>query len=361
MKGNGEEVQDKLRVVRGFLADGLALRLRGIDWFAWITGGGSSAVLLAAETGIAEVVVTCDGAWVVTDEIEARRLCDEELPPGLNVRAAAWASPEARETLTGQLTKGCSIVSDRPAAGEGRLPEQLLAAKRILVPAEMERYRRVGRLAAEAMTEALQTCRPDWSEDALAAAGAGALISRGLAPALVMAAGERRMQLYRHPMPSSEAVGGMAMLVFCARGCGLYANLTRFVSFTGISSEILERHRQVLEVEAKVLELSRPGADLGSLYQALAEAYLAAGHPQAIREHHQGGTTGYLSREVLATPGSTERIATGSALAWNPSLAGAKIEDTFLVTGSGLENLTRDPAWPAAEVAGRERPLVLQR
>lgn len=361
MKGNWEEVEEKLRVVRGLLADGSALRLRGIDWFAWITGGGSSAVLLAAENGIAEVVVTARDAWVVTDEIEAKRLCDEELPPGLSVRAAAWASPEARETLIGQLTKGCRVVSDRPAAGEGRLPEQLLAAKRILVPAEMERYRRVGRLAAEAMTEALQACRPDWSEEALAAAGAGALMRRGLAPALVMAAGARRMQIYRHPMPSSEALGGLAMLVFCARGCGLYANLTRFLSFSGLSSEILERHRQVREVEARVLELSQPGTDLGSLYQSLAEAYLAAGHPHAIREHHQGGTTGYLSREVLAIPGSAERIAIGTPLAWNPSLAGAKIEDTFLVTGSGLENLTRDPAWPVAEVEGRERPLVLER
>ena len=348
-------------MVRGYLGDGLALRLRGIDWFAWITAGGSSAVLLAAETGIAEVVVTSCGAWVVTDEIEARRLGDEELPPGLDLRAAAWASPEARETLTRQLTKGCRVVSDRPAAGEERLPEPLLAAKRILVPAEMGRYGRVGRLAAEAMTEALQTCRPNWSEDALAAAGAGALIRRGLAPALVMAAGMRRMQLYRHPMPRSEALGGLAMLVFCARGCGLYANLTRFVSFTGISSKVLERHSQVREVEARVLELSRPGADLGSLYQALEEAYLAAGHGQAIREHHQGGTTGYLSREVLATPGSAERIAIGTPLAWNPSLAGAKIEDTFLVTSSGLENLTLDPAWPTTEVDGRERPLILER
>lgn len=360
MKGTWEEVQEKLRVVRGCLGEGLALRLRGIDWFAWLTAGGSNAVLLAAETGIAEVVVTSGDAWVVTDEIEARRLSDEELPPGLEVRATAWACPQARETLSGQLIRGCTVISDRPAAGEKSLPDRLLSAKRILVPAEMERYRKVGRLAAEAMTEALQACRPDWSEEALAAAGAGALISRGLAPALVMAAGKRRMQLYRHPMPSSETLGGLAMLVFCARGCGLYANLTRFVSFSGIPAEILERHRQVREVEAKVLELSRPGADLGSLYLALIQSYLTAGHPQAIREHHQGGTTGYLSREVLATPGSAERIAIGTPLAWNPSLAGAKIEDTFLVTGSGLENLTLDPAWPTVVVAGRKRPLVME-
>lgn len=47
------------------------------------------------------------------------------------------------------------------------------------------------------------------------------------------------------------------------------------------------------------------------------------------------------------------------ALAWNPSLAGAKVEDTFLLTEGGLLNLTEDPFWPAVEVGGEEaaRPL----
>ncbi|MET0857895.1 MAG: peptidase M24, partial [Telluria sp.] len=54
------EVAAKLALARQWLADSGAgaLRLRGIDWFAWLTAGGSSAVLLAAETGVAEVLVT---------------------------------------------------------------------------------------------------------------------------------------------------------------------------------------------------------------------------------------------------------------------------------------------------------------
>jgi hypothetical protein len=44
------------------------------------------------------------------------------------------------------------------------------------------------------------------------------------------------------------------------------------------------------------------------------------------------------------------------ALAWNPSLAGAKVEDTFLLTEEGLLNLTEDPSWPTVAVGGRRRP-----
>jgi hypothetical protein len=75
------------------------------------------------------------------------------------------------------------------------------------------------------MTEVLQAAQPTWTEYQLAGAGAEALWSRGLHPALTLVAGERRLPLYRHATPTGEKIGRQAMLVFCARGYGLYANL----------------------------------------------------------------------------------------------------------------------------------------
>lgn len=49
------------------------------------------------------------------------------------------------------------------------------------------------------------------------------------------------------------------------------------------------------------------------------------------------------------------------AVAWNLSLSGAKIEDTFIILLDGkLENLTFDPNFPSVEVAGRLRPVSLE-
>jgi Xaa-Pro aminopeptidase len=226
----------------------------------------------------------------------------------------------------------------------------------VLCAAEQERYRRLGREAAEAMTEVMHMARPDWTEWQLAGAGAAALYRRGIEPALVLAAGERRLQLYRHPTPSSERLGQRAMLVFCARRHGLYANLTRFVGF-GIAPEA---QRDLMTVEATGLDAVRPGNSLSAVYHALDQAYRHVGRDDAIREHHQGGITGYLAREIIATPSTATALEAGMAFAFNPSLAGIKIEDTFLLGPNGLENLTFDPDWPATNVQGRMRPLWLE-
>jgi len=98
---------------------------------------------------------------------------------------------------------------------------------------------------------------------------------------------------------------------------------------------------------------------LGEVLSAIQGAYRAIGRPEAFEEHHQGGIAGYRPREVLATPGERTHLEEGMTVAWNPSLPGAKAEDTFLITRDGLENLTFDPNWPTVEVEGRRRPDLL--
>jgi hypothetical protein len=352
------EVAAKLALLRDALAQAGAgaIRLRGIDWFAWVTAGGSSAVLLAAETGVAEVLVSRDDACVLTDEIEAARLRDEEVPPGFSFHVEPWAEPELRARYVLEVADGRPVLSDRPANGEQALPAALRQRRMVLGPGEQQRYRELGRAAAEAMTEALRAARPGWTEYELAGAGAQALWRRGIHPALVLAAGERRLPRYRHATPSSDPIASRAMLVFCARRHGLYANLTRFVSFGAASAG----QHDLMTVEATGLDAIQPGRSLASVYFALEQAYRHANRPDAIREHHQGGITGYLAREIVASPLTAAELETGMAFAFNPSFSGVKIEDTFLLNPDGLENLTCDPAWPATNVQGRMRPLWLE-
>lgn len=355
------EVSHKLELIRKALteAEAQGVRFRGTDWFAWATAGGSNTVLLTAETGVAEVLVTLDDAWVLTDEIEAQRLQDEELPASFKLHVNSWADGAAREDFVREATNGGKVLSDRPIPHvEKRLPPSLQQHKKVLMSSELERYRQVGRKASEAMTEVLKAAKPTWREYQLAGAGAEALWERGLHPALTLVAGDRRLPLYRHPTPSQEAIGRQAMMVFCARGYGLYANLTRFVVFGSLDNSQLHSH--IREVEAQALNLCQPGTSLNTVYDALAEAYQQHGYSNAIRQHHQGGTTGYLAREVVANPNTTDALAENMAVAWNPSLPGAKIEDTFVILRDGLENLTFDPNFPSIKVAGRLRPVPLE-
>ncbi|GBE91281.1 M24 family metallopeptidase [Nostoc cycadae] len=124
-------------------------------------------------------------------------------------------------------------------------PQRLLADEDWVSTPQTDADRQVGQKASAAMTEVLKAARPTWTEYQLAGAGAEALWARGLHPALTLVAGDRRLPLYRHATPTGEKLGRQAMLVFCARGYGLYANLTRFVCFGSLSKNEAELHRHV--------------------------------------------------------------------------------------------------------------------
>jgi Xaa-Pro aminopeptidase len=357
------ELETKLAIVRATLErDGaVAARLRGVDWFAWATCGGSNVVILTTETGVGEVFVTRDMALVLTDEIEAARLAAEEIPPGLEVWAAPWNDAVARQAFVESIVGTGRVISDRPLLGEFPLPIDLIAAKRRLLPDELERYRVLGRESAEAMTEVMKAARPDWTEWQLAGAGAEALWRRGIEPTLTLVGGEARLPHFRHATATHVPLGARAMLVFCGRRHGLYANLTRFVYFREPTAQEETLIEHVARVEAVTFAASTPGSTAGAVYDVIVRAYAELGHPGEELRHHQGGTTGYLSREAFALPGLRLPIEDVTALAWNPSLPGAKIEDTVVTSLNGIEILTLDPVWPTVEVDGRPRPDVLVR
>jgi len=359
-----DELRRKLSTVRAVLeAERLsALRLRASDWFAWATCGGSNVVLLTTDIGIAEVLITRGGVCVLTDEIEAERLRVEELPRPFEVFACPWtARPAAWDAAARERAGGGAIASDRPGPGEVPLPRALLQARWSLLPEEIDRYRALGREAAEAMTEVLLAAKPEWTGFELAGASSEALQVRGIEPALILVGGERRLPVFRHPTVTGEKLGSRAMLVFCARRHGLFANLTRFVYFRPPTATERETDGAVGEVEADALDALRPGATLGAMYEVFVQSYARHGQRGAERAHHQGGTCGYLSRDVVAVPGSAVAVQRDNAVAFNPSLPGAKIEDTVLVHEGALEVLTLDPRWPARSVRGRTRPDLLVR
>jgi Xaa-Pro aminopeptidase len=358
------ELDAKLATVRAAVErEGLAaVRLRGTDWFAWATCGGSNTVLLTTDTGVAEVLITARGIWVLTDVIEEARLAQEELPAGIPLVACPWTErPAALDAAVHELSGGGRVASDRPAAGEVPLPRQLVEARWSLLPPEIDRYRALGRDAAAALHEVMREAKPEWTGFELAGAGAEALWSRGIEPALTLVAGERRLPVHRHATASAERLGSRAMMVFCARRHGLFANLTRFVYFRSPSAQERALDEAVAAVEGEILDALRPGATLGAIYDESVRAYARAGHPGGEKKHHQGGSCGYLSRDALALPGSKLALQRDNASAFNPSLPGAKIEDTVLVRDGGVEVLTVAAGWPMREVRGRQRPDLLVR
>ncbi|MES2743374.1 MAG: M24 family metallopeptidase [Pseudomonadota bacterium] len=354
------ETRAKLGVMRAWLAEAGAgaVRLRGVDWFAWATAGACGAPRLSAECGAAEVLVTPRAAYLLCDQDEADRLRCAPLGADWTWQVAPWMQRPLREHFVANAADGGPVLSDRPHLQERLLPALAHAARLVLTASERERYRGVGRLAAAAAGEALRAARPGWTEYELAGAAAHALWARGLQPAMVLAASAERARRWHQPAPSVQPLGQGAMLAVCARRHGLHANLIRCVQF---SAGAAERDAAILALEAVALDACEVDQPLCQVFLALDGAYAYAGQPDALSRHPQGGITGYQAREVLATRHSETRLRDGMALAFQPALHGGQVEDTFLLENGELDNLTCDPAWPSAMVQGRRRPLTLER
>src|SRR5690606_11446692 len=108
-----------------------------------------------------------------------------------------------------------------------------------------------------------------------------------------------------------------------------------------------------------------PGKSGAELFEEITRLYAEAGYPGEWELHHQGGATGYASRDWRATPYEAKRVRENQAFAWNPSITGTKSEYTIVVTGEGFTLLTKGSGrWPvhSVEVDGGvvERPDILR-
>ena len=365
------EVAHKLAQMRGWLERERAgaIRLRGVDWFAWATAGASNSHCHTAECGCAEVLVTRDAAYILTDEAEAMRMREEEVRGPWTWQVSPWMQPqlyELREHFVQHAAGGAAVLSDRPGLHERSLPVVLREERLVLLESEQLRYRQVGQLAASAAADALRQARPDWSEQELAAACVRALWLRGLQAVHVLASGLERQQRYRRAPPADVELGTQAVLALCARRFGLCASLSRQHHFgpeqrraDGAAAAMGDADAAMLALEAVALDACETGHALSMVYHALDSAYAYAGQPDTVRTSRQGGIHGYLAPEVAAGAHTEIILKRGMALAFHPSLPGSTVEDTFLLDGGQLHNLTHDPSWPSAVVQGRSRPLTL--
>ncbi|QAY61681.1 M24 family metallopeptidase [Microbacterium protaetiae] len=307
---------------------------------SWYLDGVRTHVSLAGPPVLA-VRVDDRGDTLYVAVNEAERLIAEELLPddADSIVRVPWQIPPA--VAAGEAG---------PAASESELAGALRAARAALLPAETDRYRALCRETAEAMTDAAASLGPHSTERDAAAALAAGLVARGIDPLVVLVAGAQRLG-FRHPLPTDAPLGERAMLVVCGRRHGLIANATRWVGAAGDDDE------KILALEAAFFAATRPGARLDDVFAAGCAAYGAAGFDvDQWQRHHQGGPTGYAGRDPRATGDNGDLVHENQAFAWNPSAPGVKVEDTVLVTSTGIEVLTVDSRWPVVEVAGLSRP-----
>jgi Xaa-Pro aminopeptidase len=355
------EFERRHRQIESFLAerDLDALLLQRVSSFAWATCGAASYVNTATTFGEATLIITPDGRFVITNNIEATRLEGEEklAKQGWEFRAGPWHA--GQDTIT-ELTRGLRIGADVPYPGTTDLSAEIARLRANLSTEEVERFRTLGRLCAEAMDSAIRAVRPGQTEYQIAGLLAQEAESRGAQAIVNLIATDGRIFSYRHPLPTNKKLDRYAMLVLCGRRWGLVCSITRLVHFGPLPDELRRKSEAVAEVDAALIAATRPGRTLGEIFEIAQRAYAKTGFADEWRLHHQGGPAGYEPREYVAVPGSTDVVAVGQTYAWNPSITGAKSEDTVLVGEDGNQVLTTIPDWPMLSVSTEGRPAILE-
>jgi Xaa-Pro dipeptidase len=266
----------------------------------------------------------------------------EEQTPHSEVIEHPWYEDEAATIR--QVVGDVSLGTDFALDGALDVSSEVAPLRYVLDPDALERYRKVGADAAGAVAEAASSLEPGTNEREAAANLAAACRRRGLFSSVLLAATDERIAAYRHPIPHGEPIQRRVMLVVSAERGGLYANVTRMVHFEEPDAEVERRQKACETILSRMREeATSPGRTLADAFADCQRFYEEAGFPEEWKLHHQGGMTGYASREVIATPQTHQEIRVGQAFAWNPSITGAKAEETFVLGEGGPYVITRIP------------------
>jgi Xaa-Pro dipeptidase len=314
-----------------------ALLLSSPANFAWYTGGADNRVDHGDPVGVASVLLTMDDAYILTNNIEAPRMREEQTPLMEVVEHPWYEEPAA---LLRELAGGAGVGTDFPCTSGPDLSAEISPLRYVLDPDAIDLYRDLGEDTVIAVSEAAASVSPDTDELDAAAQLTAACLGCGMFTPVLLAASEERLVRHRHPVPHGGPLGKQAMLVVCAERGGLFVSLTRMIYFQEPDPQTARRQEACEEVLRRMREeATREGSTLAQAFEDCRRFYAEAGFPEGWKDHHQGGMTGYASREIIATPGTQQEIKVGQAFAWNPSLVGAKAEETFVLGPNGPEVL----------------------
>jgi Xaa-Pro dipeptidase len=362
------EVAEKDRRVRELLrSKGLkGVLLKRQANFSWMTGGGINLIGIATEIGGTTLLVTEQAKYVLTSNIEAARMIEEEEVEklGFLVRTFPWYD-DREATIIKELVGDGLVGCDVPYPNAVSVADDVVRLRYSLTPGEIERYRWLGERTSRAAEQVLMETRRGEKECAVIGRLSAELWNDRIDPVGVMGAADDRISRFRHCIPMEQPIDRFFMLSVNARKGGLVVCLTRFVYFGKLPEAIRTQYEANVYVDCVLMANTRPGTPAKDVLQKGVEAYREKGYPEEWTLHHQGGPIGYQPRDYRTHLQTPDVVAVNQPFCWNPSITGTKSEDTILATTQGPELITRPLLFPTVtlEVGGIRfvRPAILEK
>jgi len=333
--------------------------------FSWLTAGGINLIGIATEMGGTTLLITERAKYVLTTNVEASRMIEEENVEtlGFQVRSFPWHDDQEAaivKEIVGDGPLGCDV----PLPNTVNVGEDVVRLRYALTPGEIERYRWLGEKTSRAAEQILMDTRRGERECAVIGRLSAELWKDRIDPIGVMGAADDRIARFRHCIPMERPIDRLFMLSVNARKGGLVVCLTRFVHFGKLSETLRTQYEANVYVDCVFMANTRPGTPAREVLQKGVEAYREKGYPEEWRLHHQGGPIGYQPRDYRTHFKTPDVVAMNQPFCWNPSITGTKSEDTILATAQGPELITRPILFPklSIEAGGITfvRPAILE-
>jgi Xaa-Pro aminopeptidase len=343
------EIKEKERRVRTFLQlKGLtALLLKRQANFSWMTCGGLNLVGITTEMGATSLLITENSKFVISNNIEAPRMIEEESleEQGFTLKTFPWYEDQEASVikdLVGDGPVGCDV----PYPNTIPVAEEVARLRYSLTPEEVDRYRWLGEKASLALEKTVMKAKKGEKESAVVGRLCKELWKDRIDPITLMSAADDRVSKFRHPIPTERRIEKYLMVSVNARKWGLIVSLTRFIYFGKLPRELKNKYEANVFIDCTLMAHTRPGVPVREILQKGIDAYREKGYPEEWTLHHQGGSIGYTGRDYRVNLKTPDRVQENQAFTWNPSITGTKSEDTILATSKGTEMITKPILYP---------------
>lgn len=322
--------------------------------FAWLSGGKSSGINLSTEVSACFLFVRRDGKkFVLASNIEMPRILSEEISSeDFEPIEYSWQEEKADPNLIFEKTKSLletneQIASDSALHKEIKPTENLIAKCRYeLTDLEIERFKSLGKDAGMALGNAIKIINPGETEFEIARKTRNELAKLNIESVVTLIAADQRIEKYRHPIPKENIWKKVLLIVVCAKRHGLIASLSRIICAGEIPDELKRKTETCGYIFAKILSETKREKTGAKIYKIASDAYAEKGFADEINKHHQGGAAGYKTRDWVIHPRSNETVFANQMFAFNPSITGAKAEETALLINDQTEIITATPDFP---------------
>ncbi len=332
----------KIKVLRKILVDinKSGIIISNYANICWL-GVKRPSVLSLSENTVVKIIVTLDDIILIANNIEIYRILEEEicieLKEFFTIETFFWF-----DNITN--IKKSNYIEDF------KVEKEIKKHRIILSESDLEKSLILGKDIAEIIENTLPYIKKGKTEREISSEMIKMCLNREIEVGLVLCASEERMKLYRHPITTNTKINNVCMLALTVRRDGIYSCISRVVSLKKPTKELIEKRKAVLAIDCAFEKYTKVDENLQGVFHKIKKVYKDMGYENEWKNHHQGGVTGYNSREEKITDNTNMIIKNNMIFAYNPTIAGYKTEDTFYIKDNKKVVTTRTTKLPLIDI-----------